>query len=239
MGLNEVETLALGLLIGTAAGAVLISILRVRPRPVREIRVTVTPNALPQRRAPTLAVGHTRSVAAPPGRGGPADLVTLGADHSGARQGRPQTVPSRTDVLTPVDSGALVAFPIARWRDPELDALREPLKAGPPTAVALAERPRAAAGDPGQAGNDDDRALMLDKPDLLAAAIADGVVKLAPGLNQSLAKSDAAARTLLAELDRFAASAGIDAPDDPETHARFATPATKFGITRLKVSESQ
>lgn len=153
MGLNEVTTLALGLLIGTAAGALLISILRVRPRPVREIRVTVTPNALPQRRAPTLAVGHTRSVAAPLGRGGPADLVTLGADRSGPNPGHPQVHLSRTDVRSPVDGGALVAFPIARRRDPDLDALREPLQAGPPTAVALAERPRAAAGDPPQAAD--------------------------------------------------------------------------------------
>jgi hypothetical protein len=132
LGLNELETLALGLLIGTAAGAVLISFLRVRPQPVREIRVTVTPNALPQRRSATLAVHQDGSIAAPPGRGGPGDPVTLGALAS-EYQGRPQAGIGGTDVLSPVGGGALVA-------------------AATPTAVALADRPQAGAepGPPSQ-----------------------------------------------------------------------------------------
>jgi hypothetical protein len=152
LGLNELETLALGLLIGTTAGAVLISLIRVQPRPAREIRVTVTPNALPQRRAVTLAVHQDRSIAAPPGRGGPGDLLTLGVLASGQQVSSGPSF-DRTDVLLPVAVGALVAFGIDRERDPDLDSLRRPVEASAPMAtaraLAVADR-RQAAAEPGR-----------------------------------------------------------------------------------------
>ena len=162
MGLNELETLALGLLVGTAAGAVLISFMRVRPQPVREIRVTVTPNAIPQRRSATLAVHQDRSIAAPPGRGGPGDPVTLGAVASGY-QGRPRAGIGGTDVLSPVGGGALVAVPIARGRDSEVVSLRQAPHAATTTAVALADRPQAAA-EPGPPSRPAGRGQADGKP---------------------------------------------------------------------------
>src|SRR4029077_13977970 len=44
VGLSYYAALALALLIGVAGGALLVSARHVRPRPPREIRVTVTPN---------------------------------------------------------------------------------------------------------------------------------------------------------------------------------------------------
>ncbi|MGH2513014.1 MAG: hypothetical protein ACRDGQ_10030, partial [Candidatus Limnocylindrales bacterium] len=80
--LSEIAALALGLLIGIGAGAVLLSVLRPRPRRPREIRLTVTANALPHQRALTLAVDHARAGPGVPGRGGPADPANLAVGHS-------------------------------------------------------------------------------------------------------------------------------------------------------------
>ncbi len=132
--------LALGLLIGVAGGALLISIVQVRPRPAREIRVTVTPNALPRRRGSTLAVDHNRLSAVPIGRGGPADLITVEGGPEAASLAWPGAPSIRTNVLDAANGGALVAFPIARQRDPDLDSLRASGAGSAPVAVALAER---------------------------------------------------------------------------------------------------
>jgi hypothetical protein len=142
--------LALCLLIGAAGGAMLISIVGARPRPAREIRVTVTPNALPQRRAATLAVGPNRSIAAPLGRGGPADPVTLEGGPVGVRPAHVAAGQARTDVLLGTTGGALVAFPMGRQQDRALEEPGAFLQAAPPTAVALAERPLART-EPGPA----------------------------------------------------------------------------------------
>src|SRR5690348_13255492 len=53
---SDIAYLALGLLLGSAVGAALAHILARRQGPRREVRVTITPNALPSRRAYTLAV---------------------------------------------------------------------------------------------------------------------------------------------------------------------------------------
>ncbi len=144
MGLSEFAALTLGLLIGIVAGALLLARLRSRPRPPREIRLTVTTNDLPGRRASTLAVGHARAHVEPAGRGGPGDPAILG---------------SRTDVPgTSADAG-MVAFPIVAGVDPVLAAMRERVEAtiplvgasqpvlvaAGPVGLALAERPRAEA----------------------------------------------------------------------------------------------
>jgi hypothetical protein len=110
LGLSEIVALAAGLLIGGAVGAVLVLMLRVRPRPPREIRVTITPNDLPQRRASTLALDHTRSAAQPAGRGGPADPITLGT----TSPARARAAGLRTDVLPRATGRGLVAFLITR-----------------------------------------------------------------------------------------------------------------------------
>jgi len=179
-GLSELLALALGLLIGVAGGALVVSLFQVRPRPPREIRVTVTPNALPRRRASTLAVDHNRLSVVPIGRGGPADPVTLGTAPgttgrtapAGAPAMAPGSAPIRTNVLDSGRSGGLVVFPIARQRDAGLDQLRA-MAAGSatakatggatgsatgsaPVAVALAERFAECSADAPRAGQSAD-----------------------------------------------------------------------------------
>ena len=122
-GLSELAALAIGLLIGLGAGVTLLSVFHSRPRPAREIRLTITPNALPARRASTLAVDRARPGADLPGRGGPADPAILAAS-------RPNDRPARTLVPAGADGGALVAFPIARRIEPE------PILAGQADRVA-------------------------------------------------------------------------------------------------------
>ncbi len=69
---QEVAFLLLGMLVGSGIGATIAIVVRRRTEPKREVRVTVAPNAIPRRRAATLA--HD-GIADPswPARGGPAD----------------------------------------------------------------------------------------------------------------------------------------------------------------------
>ena len=62
---SEIAFLALGLLLGSAVGAAIAQQLARRPGPRREVRVTITPNAIPSRRAYTLAVPGGISLARP------------------------------------------------------------------------------------------------------------------------------------------------------------------------------
>lgn len=154
MGLSQIASLALGLLIGVAAGALLQSVFRSRPRPAREIRLTVTPNDLPGRRASTLAVDQARTSAIPAGQGGPADPLTLGTTRPAASLADAFGTGVRIEAAGP----AMLRVPIIRQPDPVAAAMRErveatvPLVAAPvpvmlavgrPVGVALAERPRA------------------------------------------------------------------------------------------------
>jgi len=159
LGLSEIAALAFSLAVGIVAGAVFLSMLRSRPRPAREIRLTVTPNDLPRRRASTLAVDHTQSGAELAGRGGPADPAILGTPLPGWNL----LALTRTDVRTEAAGRALVAFPIERQPDPLPGSMRQrveaiiPVLAAPApatdgarvVALALAEQPQAQA-EPGQ-----------------------------------------------------------------------------------------
>ena len=58
MSPSEIAFLALGIVVGTAVGAALVQLVRHRPTPRREVRLTITPNAIPARRASTLAIAN-------------------------------------------------------------------------------------------------------------------------------------------------------------------------------------
>ena len=97
MTASEFVFLALGLVLGVAAGAALVEILRARPPAPREVRVTVSPDVVPRRRSATLADGAVMGIpTAEPARGGPADRRGDGA----------AVVPGVVDRRTPVRSGA-------------------------------------------------------------------------------------------------------------------------------------
>ncbi|MFI5200609.1 MAG: hypothetical protein ACHQXL_09590, partial [Candidatus Limnocylindrales bacterium] len=124
---------------------------RSRPRPERAIRLTVTANALPPRRASTLSIDHAQAGADLPGRGGPADPASLAA-------GQPARSAGRTYVPGGRDGGALVAFPIERRIEPAAEPREEPVEARVAVGVAVlagvaasqAERPVATAAIDGR-----------------------------------------------------------------------------------------
>jgi len=69
---SEFSFLALGLVLGLVSGAALIEFLRARPAANSQVRVTVSPDSVPRRRASTLADAFVGS-SPEPARGGPAD----------------------------------------------------------------------------------------------------------------------------------------------------------------------
>ncbi|MDQ2966225.1 MAG: hypothetical protein M3R57_10295, partial [Chloroflexota bacterium] len=71
---GELAFLGLGIVFGVATGATLFAVLRGRSPAPREIRLTITPNSVPRRRAATLAMDPFVVAATEPARGGPADL---------------------------------------------------------------------------------------------------------------------------------------------------------------------
>lgn len=70
---SEFAFLSLGLVLGVFSGAALVEIVRSRPPTPREIRLTVTPDSIPRRRAATLAEDAFVLPGAAPATGGPGD----------------------------------------------------------------------------------------------------------------------------------------------------------------------
>ncbi|MFL5779663.1 MAG: hypothetical protein ACJ761_12085 [Chloroflexota bacterium] len=110
---SEFAFLALGLLLGVLSGAALVEFLRARPPVPREVRVTVTPDAIPRRQSATLSDPGFATHRAEPARGGPADRRlfdrrgTIDIGTAGSSEGsamRPRT-------RTPVRSGGAAMWP--------------------------------------------------------------------------------------------------------------------------------
>jgi hypothetical protein len=77
---SEFAFLALGLVLGVASGAALVTVFRSRPPTPREIKVTVTPDSVPRRRSSTLAEDAFTTQPPEPARGGPADRRSFDRD---------------------------------------------------------------------------------------------------------------------------------------------------------------
>lgn len=127
MTASEFAFLALGMVLGVATGAALAMVIRARPPAPREIRVTVSTDAVPRRPPATLSglVPPGAGAVAIGARGGPADPANLVAADDRSR--------------TPVRSGPPgrppVAIPIRPERDPST-TLAEPAGASEPTRRA-------------------------------------------------------------------------------------------------------
>ena len=119
---SELAFLAMGLVLGVAAGAALVEVLRSRPPAPREVRVTVAPDAVPRRRAATLAndAFNESPVAAEPAVGGPADR------RAAVMLERRATSDRRTSVLTNAPS----------------PSISRPATAPAASAMSLGQRPR-------------------------------------------------------------------------------------------------
>jgi hypothetical protein len=129
---SEFLFLALGLVLGVASGAALIEIIRSRPPARREVRLTVAQDAIPRRRATTLADDAFVAVGPEPARGGPADRRgdeakpppeardrrTNVRSNGFAASSGPMARPSRNAI------GRVVGMPISAGADPMLGAIR-------------------------------------------------------------------------------------------------------------------
>lgn len=137
MTASEFAFLALGLVLGVASGAALSIVIRARPPAPREVRVTVSPDAVPRRAGTTLA-GMGTDLRPDPARGGPADpeiLGRIGAALPPSIPGAGSAPESGTPVRSAVGARAAVGIPI----QPAPDAWSEALGLAP-TAVAVAVR---------------------------------------------------------------------------------------------------
>ena len=142
MSPSEIAFLALGLILGAALGAALLRFARARPAPRREVRLTITPNAIPARRSPTLAVAFGAEYPGPI-PGSPEDTALVDARNprpwppSGQVAPAPSTGgPSRTRVSNDPVALPLTAVAVPVGADPARP-VREP-SSGPlaPQAVA-------------------------------------------------------------------------------------------------------
>jgi hypothetical protein len=155
---SEFIFLALGLILGIAAGAALIEVLRARPPAPREVRLTMSTDAVP-RRSSTLA--EATQVVAPgePARGGPADRreggldpIDGGPDRRTPVRSAPVAVPMGAgpqpgqvmEPAFPLHDPAPVsgAIPVSSGTDPMLGAFRASAAA---SATAAMRRPAATA----------------------------------------------------------------------------------------------
>jgi hypothetical protein len=192
MTASEFMFLAVGLLLGVASGVAVIELIRARPAPAREVRVTVAQDAIPRRRASTLADDAFATASPEPARGGPADRRGLDGP---APAGTPER---RTNVLDRVRATAgsmtgaglrapsrLVGMPISAGADPVLVALRAGRSVAARTGPSPESRERPFS-DVGRAADPTDDAAavrpetppalvaLLDPPDPTSASVAPG-----------------------------------------------------------------
>jgi hypothetical protein len=191
----EFAFLVMGLVLGIAAGAALLEIVRARPAAPREVRVTVAQDAIPRRSA-TLADPAFGRVSPEPARGGPADRRDMPAEPPvgtaerrtsvqstgpltlalmGTAAGRPVSAPGQASgQMAPPDR---VGVPVSRGDDPLLAAMRASAAASAvaamrtTTATAVEERPRILSGpDPILVSMAEDGAPPADAPAQAAGA---------------------------------------------------------------------
>lgn len=174
---SEFAFLAMGLILGVAAGAAVIVVLRSRPPATREVRITVAPDAVPRRRAATLANdAFTDSpVVVDPARGGPADgLDPRSPVRTPVLQPRPGTVvepafrlvdPSGNGNAAGADlEGTAVAghgLPVSSGVDPMLTALRASAAASAEAAMRTSGSTEAAARPPSREPTGFEAALAI------------------------------------------------------------------------------
>ncbi len=114
---SEFSFLAFGLILGLATGAALVELIRARPPAPREVRLTVSHDAIP-RRSTTLADDAFTTAGPEPARGGPADRRTIGIGVMDP------TLDRRTHVLNgQAPEPVRIGIPISGDGDPRLDIL--------------------------------------------------------------------------------------------------------------------
>jgi hypothetical protein len=107
---SEFSFLALGLILGAISGAALVELIRARPPSPREVRLTVSHDAIP-RRASTLADDAFVAVGPEPARGGPADRREAPAAATADMPDRRTTVRYADPTAAPSMAGAIPISP--------------------------------------------------------------------------------------------------------------------------------
>jgi hypothetical protein len=118
---GELVFLVLGLGLGIVSGAAIVEVLRTRPPVPRQVRVTVQADAIPRRRAATLAIDAFAMPGFETAPGGPADrrIDELPVPAGGLERRTTVRSGSGVPVFAP-----LVGIPVAGGDDPVLAALR-------------------------------------------------------------------------------------------------------------------
>lgn len=211
--------MALGLILGVVTGAALVELLRARPPAPREVRLTVSHDAIP-RRATTLADDAFTSFGPEPARGGPADRRLIGADsptgatdrRTNVRYGSPAS-PSASTSADPAMAGAVaVAMAAATPNAPE---------AGPPHPGRIME-PAFPLG-PGQPGR-------ITGPDgeVVGITITSGEDPYLSALrNGAVVASMVPTRTVEVASGGAAAAPATVAPDEPAQPATIPLAAAR------------
>lgn len=156
MSPTEFAFLALGLVLGIAVGAAVAEVVRARPAPRREVRLTVSPNSITPRRPSTLA-SEAREGSYLPATGGPAgDLapgsgLDAGPDGAGSgfavpghAQAHRTLVPSRIASGAPTPAGMPVFQPAPRPTSAAPRPAPMPTVAPRPPVATQRPSPRAA-----------------------------------------------------------------------------------------------
>jgi hypothetical protein len=195
---TEIAFLAIGLILGIAAGAALIATLRSRTPTAREVRITMAPDAVPRRRAATLANdAFTDSpVAVDPARFGPADRAAFnGASSTNGTS-------DRTPVLDP--RPGTVVEPAFRLVDPSADG--HGAGAAPPNRLVVAQAMPVSTGiDP-----------MLTALRASAAASAEAALRASDGPGREAADRELVAAGAVRTAVAVAGHSPIDPGGDDE-----------------------
>lgn len=135
---SEFSFLALGLVLGLVSGAALVELFRARPPAPREVRLTVSHDAIP-RRPSTLADDAFISVGPEPARGGPADRRFAAASMTTGTVDRRTTV--RFGTATTGSPAPSMAGAIPVGRDPDAPVPGRIMEAAVPLSSAVPPRP--------------------------------------------------------------------------------------------------
>jgi hypothetical protein len=129
---SEFTFLALGLILGVVGGASFIEVLRARPAASREVRVTVSTDAIPRRRGSTLADDAFATAVPEPARGGPADRRMMDVPMTVQEIDRRTTVRSGVPTFT-IAPDAPAAGPLpGRILQPTFPLADPPISRRPP-----------------------------------------------------------------------------------------------------------
>jgi hypothetical protein len=167
---SEFMFLAFGLVLGVASGAALVEIIRARPPARREVRLTVAQDAIPRRRAMTLADDAFVAVGAEPARGGPADRrgedgpspVRSPERRTNVLSGDESVAPSMATAARDTN-GRVIGMPVSSGADPVLGALRASGRHGP-GAWTMAETSTARPASLSEASHMSTAVGVLDPP---------------------------------------------------------------------------